>query len=435
MNPSEIIRAKRDAKRLDSETIGAFVNAYLQGEVEDYQMSAFLMAAFLNGMSGDEAAALTKAYITSGETIDWSDLPGTPVDKHSTGGVGDNVSLILTPLAAACGAYVPMLSGRGLGHTGGTLDKLESIPGFTTDLSIQRLKAQVKKIGCAMGRQTGELAPADGRIYALRDVTATVESIPLISASIMSKKLAEGAKGLVLDVKVGSGAFMGTPERARELAKMLISIGNAHGQKVRALLTNMWEPLGIAVGNALETAEAILVLRREIKLPELEELTLRLVSEMLIMAELADLDEAAMDIARQKLDDGSALSKFSEMIESQGGDSAVCEDISRLPRANVILPILSKEEGFVSSIDTRAIGLASLELGAGRKKSSDIIDPSVGMKIFAKVGDEISRGGILGEIHASTEESANHAIERVTAAYTFSNDKPMRPDLILERII
>jgi len=434
MNPAEIIRSKRDSKRLDPHTIEAFVNAYVGGDVEDYQMSAFLMATFHHGMDGEEAAALTKAYINSGETIDWSDLPGIPVDKHSTGGVGDKVSLILTPLAAACGAYVPMLSGRGLGHTGGTLDKLEAIPGFTTDLSVDRLKSQVKKIGCAMGRQTSELAPADGRIYALRDVTATVESIPLISASIMSKKLAEGAKGLVLDVKVGSGAFMSTVELARELASMLIAIGNSHGQRVHALLTNMWEPLGNAVGNALEAEEAILLMRGEIELPNLEEITLFLVAEMLIMAEIAGSLESAIELAKKKLDDGSALQKFAELIEAQEGNPAVCDDLSILPRADIIQPIPSPESGFVESINTRAIGLASLELGAGRKKSSDVIDPAVGLKVFANVGDSFSRGEIIGEVHAKSENDASRAISEVQAAFAFSENPSDRPNLVIDRI-
>ena len=256
MNPSEFIRTKRDGKRLDSNLIGAFVGSFIDGEIDDYQMSAFLMAAFLNGLDHEEAASLTEAYIESGLKIDWSDLSGKPVDKHSTGGVGDKVSLILAPLAAACGAYVPMLSGRGLGHTGGTLDKLESIPGFRTSLSIDEVKKQVKRVGCAIAGQSIELAPADGRIYALRDVTSTVESIPLISASIMSKKLAEGADGLVLDVKIGSGAFMDTLEKGVDLSQMLIAIGKAHGQQVRALLTNMFEPLGCAIGNSLEVMES-----------------------------------------------------------------------------------------------------------------------------------------------------------------------------------
>jgi len=434
MNPSEIIRAKRDARKLDSDTIGEFIESYLAGEVADYQMSAFLMAAFLNGMDGDEAAALTKAYIDSGKTIDWSDLPGIPVDKHSTGGVGDKVSLILTPLVAACGAYVPMLSGRGLGHTGGTLDKLEAIPGFTTDLSIERFKAQVQRIGCAMGRQTGELAPADGRIYALRDVTATVESIPLISASIMSKKLAEGAKGLVLDVKVGSGAFMNTVERAEELASMLIKIGNAHGQEVRALLTNMWEPLGIAVGNALEAEESILLMRREIELPNLEEIILSLAAEMLVLSGIVESREVGHKIAREKLDDGSALVKFGEMIEAQEGNPHICDDLSIFPVANVIIGIQSPETGYIKSIDTRAVGMASVELGAGRKKSADIIDPSVGMKIFANVGDKFQKTELLGEVHASTEDSAKAAVKAVLAAITFSETAPKRPNLVIKTL-
>lgn len=434
MNPAEIIRAKRDSQRLDPETIEAFVHAFIEGDVEDYQMSAFLMASFLNGMDDREASALTTAYIRSGSRIDWSDLPGIPVDKHSTGGVGDKVSLILTPLAASCGAYVPMLSGRGLGHTGGTLDKLESIPGFTTDLSVDRLKSQVKNIGCAMGRQTKELAPADGRIYALRDVTATVESIPLISASIMSKKLAEGAKGLVLDVKVGSGAFMNTVERARELADMLIKIGAAHGQKVRALLTNMWEPLGIAVGNALEAEEAILLMRREIELPNLEEIIISLVAEMLVMGEIEENLKEATESARAKLEDGYALEKFAELIEAQEGDPGVCDSPSLLPRAEVVKDIPAPDVGYIRNINTRAIGMASLELGAGRKKSSDIIDPAVGLRIYTNVGDRIDSGENIGAVFAANENDANRAISEVQAAFTFSAKEPDRPDLIIDRI-
>jgi pyrimidine-nucleoside phosphorylase len=434
INPSEIIRAKRDCKRLEKEQIAGFISGYLKGEVAEYQMSAFLMAVFLNGMDDFEAAILTDEYIKSGIKIDWSDLPGVPVDKHSTGGVGDKVSLILAPLVAACGGFVPMLSGRGLGHTGGTLDKLESIPGFTTRLSVERLKSQVKKIGCAMGGQTAELAPADGRIYSLRDVTATVESIPLICASIMSKKIAEGAKGLVLDVKTGSGAFMSTLEKAEELAKLLIAIGGYHGQNVRALLTDMSEPLGVAVGNALEVEECIKLMRGEIKIPKLREVTLALAGEMLVMSGIARTNSEGENIAAKKWDDGSALEKFREMISEQEGNPRVCYDVSILPHAKIKMEIPSLESGFAAFIDTRAIGIASVELGAGRKLSSDTIAPSVGFEVFSKIGDKIEIGEPLGIVHASNIGKAQTAISAFQKAYTFSANPIAKPITIVKRL-
>ena len=434
MNPAEIIRKKRDSRSLDPETIGAFINSYIEGDVADYQMSAFLMAAFLNGLDYIEASALTKAYIDSGEKLDWADLPGIPVDKHSTGGVGDKVSLILTPLVAACGAYVPMLSGRGLGHTGGTLDKLESIPGFRTDLSVERLEAQVTEIGCAMGRQTAQLAPADGRIYALRDVTATVESIPLISASIMSKKIAEGAKGLVLDVKVGSGAFMDTVERAVELAEMLIAIGESHGQNVRAVLTDMSEPLGFAVGNALEVEESVMTMRGELAPPGIREITISLAGEMLVLSGICATLREGEILAGKRLDDGFALEKFREMVSAQGGDPRVCDDLGVLPHAKIVLDIPASGEGHVSAIDTRAIGLAALELGAGRKRSNDTIDPSVGFRIAAKLGNYLETGQPLGVVYARTGEDACKAIAAIQSAYSITPEKHEPPRLIIKRL-
>ena len=435
MNPSEFIRAKRDGKRLDSNAIEAFVSSYLDGDVADYQMSAFLMAAFLEGLDSEEAAALTEAYVKSGKTIDWSDLPGMPVDKHSTGGVGDKVSLILTPLVAACDGFVPMLSGRGLGHTGGTLDKLESIPGFTTALSIERFKQQVSEIGCAIARQSDELAPADGKIYALRDVTATVESIPLISASIMSKKIAEGAKGLVLDVKVGSGAFMETEERATALAQMLIAIGAAHRQQVRAILTDMSQPLGIAVGNALEAKEAILLMRGEADLPRLRTIVLILTGEMLHIAGIVDSPQEGEAIAARKLQDGSALEQFHKMVRMQDGDTTVCDNIDLWPSAPVIMDIPSPDEGIIKAINTRAIGIAALELGAGRKLSTDRIDPSVGFRITAKIGDKIGRSRPLGQVFARNKDDAQKAIAAVQAAYKFCDEKVVPPNIILKKLV
>jgi len=434
MNPSEFIRAKRDGKRLDLNEIGAFISSYLSGDVADYQVTALLMAIYLNGMSDDEASALTRAYIDSGEVIEWSELGGIPVDKHSTGGVGDKVSLALAPLVAACGGFVPMLSGRGLGHTGGTLDKLESIPGFNTELSIEKLKKQVREVGCAMARQSGELAPADGRIYALRDVTATVESIPLISASIMSKKIAEGAKGLVIDLKSGSGAFMDTIDRARELANMLIAIGTAHGQKVVALVTDMSQPLGCAVGNALEAEEAILLLRGEKKFPRLEALTVRLAGEMLLLAGVVDTVEGGETLARKRLHDGTALEKFAKMVEAQSGDPRVADDLSLLPKAKLVRPIVIDSVGYIAKMDTRRIGMAAVNLGAGRLRAEDEIDQSAGFKFFAEIGDSVDVGDVIGEVHAKDEQSAETAVAEVLHSITLAETALDRPSLIIEKI-
>lgn len=434
MNPSVIIGKKRDGERLTREEINWFVDGYLRGEVADYQMSALLMAIFFNGLDAEETAFLTESYIYSGLKIDWSDLPGLPVDKHSTGGVGDKVSIVLAPLVASCGGFVPMISGRGLGHTGGTLDKLESIPGFRTNLSIESIKEQVSKIGCAMGAQTAEIAPADGKIYALRDVTATVESIPLISASIMSKKIAEGAKGLVLDIKVGNGAFMETIEKAKELARLLIAIGEYHGQKVRAIFSDMSEPLGNAVGNALEIEECILLMRGDKDFPKLHELTIALAGEMLVLSGIAENIIEAEKLANEKLNDGSALEKFSQMVSYQNGNPEICNDTGLLPKAKIILDIPSIESGFISSIDTKAIGMAGVELGAGRRRSSDSIDPSVGFEIFAKIGDKVSRGDLLGVVHSNDKDKAKKAIESIQKAYSFSENRITPPKKIIDRM-
>ena len=435
MNPAEFIRAKRDGKRLDDDSIGAFVREYIEQRVTDYQMSAFLMAVYLRGMDDSEAAALTEAYIKSGIVIDWSGLPGIPVDKHSTGGVGDKVSLILAPLVASCGGYVPMLSGRGLGHTGGTLDKLESIPGFSTKLPVDWLKRQVREIGCAIARQSRELAPADGRIYALRDVTATVESIPLIAASIMSKKIAEGAKGLVIDLKTGSGAFMSTVDRAELLAKTLIAIGKAHGQTVRALLTDMSQPLGSAIGNALEAEEAALFLKGEVDLPRLRDVTIALAGEMLHMAGLGDSPEDCEALAVSKLDDGSAFEKFVAMVDRQGGDPAAIRDTRLLPKAPFVANILAPTAGYIEAVDTRAVGMAAVALGAGRLRSDDEIDPAVGFKIFVKIGDRVEAGQPIAEVHARSETDAENASAELIAAYKISDEPVAPPDLIIERIV
>ncbi|MCK5833349.1 thymidine phosphorylase [bacterium] len=434
MNPSEFIRAKRDGQRLDPEEIEAFVLSFVKGNIADYQMSAFLMAVYLNGMSDVEASALTEAYIRSGYTIDWSDLGAVTVDKHSIGGVGDKVSLILAPMVAACGGYVPMLSGRGLGHTGGTLDKLESIPGFTTNLSIEEFKLQVKNIGCAITRQSPELAPADGKIYALRDVTATVESIPLISASIMSKKIAEGAEGLVIDLKTGSGAFMDTIDRARALAKMLIAIGKSHGQKVKALVTDMSQPLGSAIGNALEVEECILLMRREIDLPRLEYLTCRLAAEMLMFSGIVSSVDEGLDLANKKLSDGSVLVKFAEMVEAQSGNPRVADDISIFPRASVIKSIVAPKTGYIKSVNTREVGMAGVNLGAGRLRKEDKINQSVGFKVFKEINDKVEEGKPFAEVYATDSESANIAAVRFVKAYTISEEVVRKPRLIHEKV-
>ena len=426
MHVADLIVRKRDGGQLTRGEIGELVAAYTRDEVPDYQMSALLMAVLFRGMTPEELAPWTDAMLRSGEVIDFGHLSGAKVDKHSTGGVGDKISLPLAPIVAACGVRVPMISGRGLGHTGGTLDKLESIPGFRTDLSLARFRELVGSLGMAMIGQTAELAPADKRLYALRDVTGTVESIPLIASSIMSKKLACGIDALVLDVKVGSGAFMRTPDRARELARTMVSIGEKMGTKVAAILTDMNQPLGRAVGNALEVVESIEILRGGGP-ADVRALTLLLAREMLA------LGGADPDAAEAALDDGRALELFERLVVAQGGDPACIDAPDRLAKARHVEPLPSPRAGYVSAIDTRAIGIGSLILGAGRARKDDIVDPAVGVMVERRLGDAVEVGEPLLWIHHNgrgLEDARRH----LSAAWSIADDPPATPALVYERV-
>ena len=412
----EIIAHKRDGKALTKPMIDTLIRGYVSGEIPDYQVAAWCMAVLLRGMDADETAWLLDAMQSSGEVLDWDDLQQPTADKHSTGGVGDKVSIPLAPAVAACGVAVPMISGRGLGHTGGTLDKLESIPGpgiglgehFTVRFSLAEFRKLVAEVGVGMIGQTETLVPADRQMYALRDVTATVESIPLIVASIMSKKLAEGAASLVLDVKVGSGAFMKNIDDARTLAKAMVDAGQRCGRKVTAFLTAMDRPLGTHIGNALEIAESIELLHGRGP-ADTRALVVRLGGEMLRLAGKATtLADGEAQIAAS-LDDGRALAKFKQMLAAQGGDPAVGDDPSLLPRAPLIARFSAPRAGFVQTMDALGIGLAAVRLGAGRNKTSDDVDPAVGFVLHAKPGDEVAAGQTIVEIHARDQASADAA--------------------------
>jgi pyrimidine-nucleoside phosphorylase len=398
--PQHVIARKRDGAELDRGDIEAFVRGAVDGSWADYQLSALLMAIFLRGMTSRETATLTEAMIRSGTVADLSSVRLPKADKHSTGGVGDKVSLHLAPMVAACGVAVPMVSGRGLGHTGGTVDKLESIPGFRTSLSLAEFKAQLEKIGVALISQTSELAPADRKLYALRDVTATVESIPLICASILSKKLAEGIDVLVLDVKFGRGAFMKSRARAHELAVALTSVARAMGKPTRAVMTAMDEPLGLAVGNALEVAESVECLKGSGP-RDLMEVTYALGEQMLVLAGTAkDAAEARVHL-EVSVTSGTALAKFRELVAAQGGDPSVADGPAVLPAAQFKVPIPSPSDGWVRSVDALGVALAALRLGAGRAKAEDRIDPAVGIAGLAKVGQRVVKGQPLCVVHAN----------------------------------
>jgi len=398
-----LIERKRDGKRLDPSEIRELVFAYAESRVPDYQMAAFLMAVYFRGFDRSEMSALMEAMLESGKRLDLSRLPMPRIDKHSTGGVGDKTSLILAPLIASLGIAVPMMSGRGLGHTGGTLDKLESIPGFSAALTLAQAEQQIARIGCAMLSQTDEIVPADRKMYALRDATATVEVIPLIAASIMSKKISEDLTGLVLDIKRGSGSFLPKLEDELELAKAMIDLGAAHGCPVVALLTAMDRPLGHACGNALEVAEAIEVLKGAGP-ADLIEVTMALGTAMLVLGGAASSQEAARTMMADAISSGRALIKLEEIIAAQGGDSGVVRDPGRLPRAAHTETFVAKREGVIQSVDPRAIGYGIISLGGGRRNMEDRIDPSVGFVITAKPGLHVAKGQSLATIHARSED-------------------------------
>ena len=434
MTPYELIKRKRDGGTLSPDDIAAFMRAYTLGEIPDYQMSALLMAVFFKGMDATELGAWTESMLRSGEVLNLSDIPGTKVDKHSTGGVGDKVSLPLAPLAAACGVRVPMISGRGLGHTGGTLDKLESIPGFRVDLDVPTYRRLVRDVGACLIGQTSTLAPADKKLYALRDVTATVDCLPLIASSIMSKKLAEGIDALVLDVKVGSGAFMKKPEDARALAQTMVGIGQAMGKRVTAVLTDMDQPLGRAVGNALEVGESIDVLRGGGP-DDLVTVTVELTAEMLLLAGLAKDLEAGRARVKQAIADGSGLRKFEEIVAAQGGDPASIRDPSKLPRAKSTRDVRAPSAGIVKSIQCEEVGLAGVELGAGRRKTDDKLDYAVGFTLLKKVGERVAAGEPMVRVHHDGQKSLADVEQRLLAAYRIGDAAPPVRPLIVERIV
>ncbi|HEY2369572.1 MAG TPA: thymidine phosphorylase [Polyangiaceae bacterium] len=427
----EIIAAKRDGQELTTDEIQRVVGGLLSGSVADYQMTALLMAAFFRGMSDAETVALTEAMLRSGKVLDLSSVPGVKVDKHSTGGVGDKVSIALAPLVAACGAPVPMVSGRGLGHTGGTLDKLEAIPGFRTDLSTEDFIRVVGEVGTCMIGQTKDVAPADKKIYALRDVTATVECIPLIVASILSKKLAEGIDALVLDVKVGSGAFMKDEAHARELATALVRVGTRAGKRVVARLTDMNVPLGVAVGNANETREALELLHGRGP-DDLREITMQLCAEMLVLAKRANDEKTALKSLQNAIDSGSAVTVMEKMIAAQHGDPKVAADPSLLEIAKERVDVTAERAGFVTRADALAIGRAAVAMGAGRARAEDVVDPAVGISVLAKPGDRVERGQPLAALHVRKRDASIE--ERVRAAYVIEDAAPPARPLFIGRI-
>jgi thymidine phosphorylase len=435
MLPQEIIRHKRDGQKLSQDEIAEFVAGLTSGAISDGQAAAFAMAIFFNGMSRDEAVALTMAMRSSGDVLDWSDLPGPVTDKHSTGGVGDNVSLMLAPIVAACGAYVPMISGRGLGHTGGTLDKMDSIPGYVSQPDSALFRKAVRETGCAIIGQTANLAPADKRLYAIRDVTATVESIPLITASILSKKLAAGLQSLVLDVKAGNGAFMARARDASALAKSLVEVANGAGLKTTALITNMDEPLASAAGNAVEVENAVDFLTGRRRDDRLEEVTLALAAEMLGAAGIAPSNADGMRLAREALDGGRAAETFGRMVSALGGPSGFIEDCRAfLPKAEVEHAVKAPRGGYLTGIATRDIGLAVVELGGGRRKPEDMVDHAVGITGLLPVGAEVAKGDALAIVHARSKASAEEAAASVLAAYSLGEARPSRRKPVMRRV-
>jgi pyrimidine-nucleoside phosphorylase len=430
----DVIAKKRNGGELSPAEIAFVVDGYTAGEIPDYQAAAWLMAALLRGLNAAETAALTDSMLHSGSVLDLSSLPGPKVDKHSTGGVGDKTSLVLAPLAAAGGLIVPMISGRGLGHTGGTLDKLESIPGFNVNLSLERFREVLRECGCAMIGQTAEIAPADRKFYALRDVTGTVESPNLICASIMSKKLAEGLDGLVLDVKTGSGAFMKTEAEAVHLAELMVETGARMGKKMVALITDMDQPLGNKIGNSLEVEECIAILRGEGP-QDLRELCIELAAWMFLLGDkTADIEEARTLSARI-IDSGAALERFRQMVQLQGGDPTVVDKPSALPQARPTLMVTANKAGFIASIQCEQIGKACVVLGGGREKKEDCVDPAVGIELHKKVGDAVSPGDAMCSIHYNSEARASQAKLLIENSYQITEQPPSLRRPLIHKII
>jgi len=429
MRVPDLIRQKREGGELTREQINFLIEGYTRGEIPDYQVSALLMAIVWRGMTHSEIAVLTDAMLRSGQTLDLSDLPGKKVDKHSTGGVGDKTSLVLAPLAAAAGVVVPMISGRGLGHTGGTLDKLEAIPGFNVNLSVADFRRVLETCGCAMIGQTAEIAPADRKLYALRDVTGTVESPYLICASIMSKKLAEGIDGLVLDVKTGSGAFMKSEKDAAFLAELMVETGERMGKQMVALITDMDQPLGHMIGNALEVVEVVEVLKG--KGPEdLRELCLELGAWMLYLGAASKTVAEGKERCAKLISSGDALKKFQKMVELQGGDPRVIDDARRLPQAQHSLQVLCAKSGYISAMQCEQIGTACVILGGGRERKEDSVDPAVGIVLHKKVGDRVAAGEPLATIHYNAEPKAVRARQLIESSVEIAAAAPAKRPLV-----
>ncbi len=438
MRPQDVIRKKRDGEHLSREEITFFIDGVTRGTIADYQTSALLMAIFLNGMDDAEQEILTQAMLHSGNTLDFSGIAKPKADKHSTGGVGDKTSLLIAPMVAACGVCVPMISGRGLGHTGGTLDKLESIPGYRVDLSATEFETVLQTVGYAMSGQTAELAPADKKMYALRDATSTVEAIPLIVASIISKKGAAGLDAMVIDVKVGSGAFMRAEDRARALAHALVRTGNSCGIRTRALLTDMNQPLGRAVGNSLEVKECIELLRGEgdERARPVMDLSLELSAHMLVLSHVDESLDAARGRLRKMVSSGAAMESFRRNVEAQGGDPRVCDEPENiLPLVKESFKVESPRSGFITKVNTAEIGHAIAAIGGGRVRIDDTIDPSVGFMAEARIGDQTGSDTLLGTVYGRDESKAREAVKRIQAAYEIGDQPPTElPHLIREVI-
>ena len=438
MRPQDVIRKKRDGRSLSREEIEFFIGGITTGRIADYQVSALLMAIYLNGMDENEQQILTEAMLNSGKILDFSDIPQPKADKHSTGGVGDKTSIIIAPLVAACGVCVPMISGRGLGHTGGTLDKLESIPGYSVNLSLSVFKDVLREVGYAMAGQTAELAPADKKMYALRDATATVEAIPLIVASIISKKGAAGLDAMIIDVKVGNGAFMRDQSRATELAHALVSTGNSCGIKTRALLTDMNQPLGAAVGNSLEVKECIEILRGEATdgaQPVLD-ISLELCAHMLLLANVDETIEAAHARLQNVLRSGEALECLRRNIVAQGGEPRVCDAPAKfLPLVHESVKVESPRSGYITKVDTTEIGHAIAAIGGGRVRIEDTIDPTVGFIAELKLGDQVKSGETIGLVYCREAAAAREAAQRIQAAYHVSDEPLAKAEKLVKEII
>jgi len=435
--PQEVIRRKRDGGTLSQEEIQAFVRGLTDASFTEGQIAAFAMAVFFQGMTMEERIALTSAMTRSGSVLEWTDLdlPGPILDKHSTGGVGDKVSLMLAPIVAACGGFVPMISGRGLGHTGGTLDKLDTIPGYRTAPEPDLFRRAVSEAGCAIIGQTEDLAPADRRLYAIRDVTATVESIPLITASILSKKLAAGLQGLVMDVKTGSGAFAATLEMARELAESIVAVANGAGLPTSALITDMNQVLGSTVGNALEVKESLAYLRGEDVDPRLHDVVMNLAAEMLCLGGLSESIEEARTRAERAHADGSAAERFARMVAVLGGPTDILSaSANPFLKAPVVLPCPAPREGYISAVETRKVGVAVVELGGGRKAVTDSIDPTVGLTDVCALGAPVGAERPLALIHAATRESAERAVAALQNAIEIGDEKPAQRPIVLGRL-